>query len=367
MQRNRKELESTSNELAKTIAKLNEEIFEHKKSDEALNNSETRFRVLFSQPSVGVAQIDSNTGIPVRINQKYCDILEYTLEEMQSRSFQTITHPDDLSVDLANMELLKSGKITEYNIEKRYFCKDGSITWVDLNVSPLWSIGEKPSFHIAVVKDITKRKMAEEKVHFLLKEKEILLKEVHHRIKNNMATVSGLLMLQAASMKEQKAIDALNDAQARLQSMSVLYSKLYCSDNFNEVSLKEYLETLVDEVFFNLSDSTHISVEKHIEDITIPTKISFSVGIIVNELLTNIMKYAFKGGDKGQVLVSASKKDDKVIIVIQDDGIGMPESVRCNGSKGFGLNLVDMMAKQINGTIHIEHNNGVKFILEFPL
>ncbi len=166
-------------------------------------------------------------------------------------------------------------------------------------------------------------------------------------------------------MKDQSAINALNDAQTRLQSMSVLYNKLYRAENFNEISLKEYLDKLVDEVFFTLSESTHISIEKHIEDIIIPTKTSFSVGIIINELLTNIMKYAFIGRDKGTVTVSGSKKDDRVIIVVQDDGVGMPESVKINESKGFGLNLVDMMAKQINGTICIENHNGTKFILEF--
>jgi len=214
--------------------------------------------------------------------------------------------------------------------------------------------------------DIAERKKFEEKIQSLLYEKELLLKEVHHRIKNNMATVSGLLMLQAASIKDQSAINALNDAQSRLQSMSVLYNKLYRSDNFSEINLKDYLNNLIDSAFFSSSGGTHIFVEKNLEDITVSAKISFSLGIIINELLTNIIKYAFKGMDKGTVIITASKKGEIVEVVVQDHGVGMPPNISYKNSKGFGLSLVDMMAKQINGTIHIENHNGTKFILDFP-
>ncbi|MEI6055070.1 MAG: histidine kinase dimerization/phosphoacceptor domain -containing protein [Lentisphaerota bacterium] len=207
---------------------------------------------------------------------------------------------------------------------------------------------------------------AKEQVQSLLKEKEILLTEVHHRIKNNMQLVSGMLMMQAASMKDDLAVKAMEDAQHRIYTMSVLYDKLYRSDNFSEISIKGYFENLVDEIFHSLPDSKHISIEKHIEDIIISARISFSLGIIVNEIMTNIAKYAFKGRDKGKVTISASMKEGKVVLVIQDDGIGIPENVNVKESSGFGLKLLDMMTQQIKGTINIERVNGTKFILEFP-
>jgi len=126
-----------------------------------LRDSERRFRVLFEQAALGVALLRSDSGQFVTINQKYCDIVGYSRDELEQIDFQTITHPEDLPADLANMELLKVGAFREYAMEKRYIRKDGSIIWVRLTVSPMWSPGEPPDFHIAVVEDITARRRAE--------------------------------------------------------------------------------------------------------------------------------------------------------------------------------------------------------------
>jgi PAS domain S-box-containing protein len=131
-------------------------------SEELLRKSEKRYRILFEQAAVGVAQIISATGRFVNINQKYCDILGYSLSEMETLTFQEITHPDDVQADLDNMNLLIEGKIHEFTMEKRYIHKNGSVVWVNLAVSPMWKTQDKPNYHIAVVEDITDRKKTEE-------------------------------------------------------------------------------------------------------------------------------------------------------------------------------------------------------------
>ena len=130
-------------------------------SDEARRESEDRFRALFNQAAVGVAQIDTQSGRIVRINQKYCDILGYSVPEMRALDFRAISQPGDLAVDLAQMERLKSGEIHEFRMEKRYFHKNGSEIWVDLTVSPMWTPGTAPDFHMAVVQNISERKRME--------------------------------------------------------------------------------------------------------------------------------------------------------------------------------------------------------------
>jgi len=140
---------------------VHNDISDRKKSELALKESETRFRTLFEQAAVGVAQIESKTGEFIRINQRYCDIVGYTEGEMISKRFQEITHPDDLQEDLSNMRKLISGEIHEFAMEKRYFRRDGSTVWVNLSVSPMWRPGQEPDYHIAVVQDITERKEAE--------------------------------------------------------------------------------------------------------------------------------------------------------------------------------------------------------------
>ncbi|WP_422849650.1 bifunctional diguanylate cyclase/phosphodiesterase [Acidovorax sp. M14] len=131
-------------------------------SDEARRESEERFRALFNQTTVGVAQVDSATGQFVRANQRYADILGYTPQELVGMTFQSLTHPDDLAADLAHVRRLQSGDVPEYRLEKRYIHKDGHEVWGDLTVSSMWASGSAPGYHIAVVQDITARKRMEE-------------------------------------------------------------------------------------------------------------------------------------------------------------------------------------------------------------
>ncbi len=138
------------------------DISNRKIAEESLRKSEQRFRSMFEQAAVGVAQVNSNTGEFIRINQRYCDIVKHSQEEMMRMKFQDITHPADQLADLENMTKLLSGELPKFSIEKRYVRKDGSVVWIQLTVSPMWQIGEKPSHHIAVVEDITQRVMATE-------------------------------------------------------------------------------------------------------------------------------------------------------------------------------------------------------------
>ncbi len=154
------------------------DITERKQIEAALRESERRFRILFEHAGAGVAQIDSITGQFLRVNQKYCDIVGYTRQEMQRLDFQSITHPDDLQTDLDQMERLKKGQIPEFTLEKRYFRKDGSLVWVHLIVSPLWRPGQPPDTHIAVVHDITERKRAENELRESEKRFRVLFENV---------------------------------------------------------------------------------------------------------------------------------------------------------------------------------------------
>lgn len=144
------------------LSALRTEIARREHIEAALRDSEQRVRTIFEQTAFGVSLIETATGRFVRINQKYCDIVGYTVEEMKRLTFQTITHPDDLQADLDNMQRLIAGEIREFTMEKRYCRKDESVVWVNLNVTPTWQPGEKPVHHIAVVKDFTERKRLEE-------------------------------------------------------------------------------------------------------------------------------------------------------------------------------------------------------------
>lgn len=201
----------------------------------------------------------------------------------------------------------------------------------------------------------------------LLFEKELILKEVHHRMKNNMNTIQSLLSLQAGYLHEASSISALKDAQQRVQSMGILYDKLYQTAVFNEISVAQYLPDLIDEIIQNFPNAKFISINKNIDDFILDTKILQPLGIIINELLTNIMKYAFIGRKDGIITVSVTIKNNRVLLMISDNGNGMDESVNFENSTGFGLVLVNALTQQLRGTIRIERETGTRIVLEFDM
>jgi two-component sensor histidine kinase/CheY-like chemotaxis protein len=219
--------------------------------------------------------------------------------------------------------------------------------------------------------EIEFRQKAENEIKALLKEKEIILTEVHHRIKNNMTTLQALLNLQVRTLKEPSAIEALQEAGFRIQSMMILYDKLYQSSSFEEISVKEYIPSLVNEIVKNFPNYQSANIEIEVEDFILDAKRLQPLGIMINEILTNIMKYAFTNRMNGQIILQVGLKTDlttkNALITIHDNGNGLPESVDFNNSKGFGLRLIELLAKQLKGSIKIERNDGTKFILEFKL
>jgi PAS domain S-box-containing protein len=234
-----------------------------------------------------------------------------------------------------------------------------------LNARQIRQTSDKQRTILLAIEDITVRKAAEIKIQALLAEKDVILKEVHHRIKNSMSTIGSLLHLQSISLQDPAAVKALNDTQSRVRSMMVLYDKLYRSNDYTAMSIREYLFPLIDDIVENFPNNNFVKIKKNISDFILDAKTLQSIGIIVNELLTNIMKYAFTDRDKGVISISALLTGIKVSIIVQDDGKGMPEKNTFENSNGFGFMLVKILAQQLGGTIDIMRDNGTKVVLDF--
>ena len=339
-------------------------ITDRKKIENALTESEERYRTLARILPDGV--VIHTEGRIVYANEAAHRIIhaEYP-GQMIGYPVIEFVHPDYRTLASVRIQSGISERKTGEPVEEIFMALDGKNIIVSVTAIPFTFSG-KPAM-LTVFNDITDRKNSEEKIKNLLKEKELLLKEVHHRIKNNMNTIKGLLILQSYSLKDSSAQIVLKDAESRVESMMVLYDKLYRSDDFRELSLKEYLPALVDGIASGFLVHETIKVEKQIEDFNVDAKILFPIGIIVNELMTNSMKYAFSGRSSGLITVSAIMKEGRAVVVIADDGIGIPEFVDVDNSTGFGLGLVSMLAEQIGGRIHIERGKGTRFVLEFDV
>lgn len=214
---------------------------------------------------------------------------------------------------------------------------------------------------------VVEQKKSSIEITRLLKEKELLLREVHHRVKNNMSIIMSLLSLQSQTGGDPGAMAALNDARTRIQSMMIVYDKLYRSSDFRNVSLREYLTKLIDEIIASYTISTRVAVDKHIDDFPLHASRLFPIGIILNEVLTNAMKYAFNGRTSGRITVNVSRNDANIEMVVHDDGPGFTENARSGSDPGFGTRLIKMMVGQVEGTIEMENDNGARFRIVIPV
>jgi len=306
-------------------------------------------------------------GVFTYVSPNWSVLLGHDVSEVSGQSFKNFVHSDDISACSEFMEQVILSGIKRGGIEYRVRHKDGTWHWHSSNASMIYDDTGGFSSFLGVARDITDRKLSEGKIRSLLAEKEIILQEVHHRIKNNMNTIKGLLYLHAEALTDSSAVAALHDAENRVGSMMVLYDELYRSEGFTELSINKYIPKLVSQIVDNFPGKKRVVVENHIDDFILKAGTLVTLGIIINELLTNIMKYAFTGKDSGIITISALMKDNRVNIAVADNGIGIPESVTFKNSTGFGMQLVGMLTEQIGGKIRIERGNGTRFVLEFDV
>ena len=198
-------------------------------------------------------------------------------------------------------------------------------------------------------------------------EKETLLKEVHHRIKNNIASIGGLISLRLQTVTNPEAAAVLKEAIGRVNSMRLLYDKLLLEEDYKDISVKNYLEDLTDTIVALFPDQAKIKLDRQIADFHLDAKRLFPLGSIINELLTNTMKYAFIERKTGSIKISLTKVDNHVTLTVQDNGVGLPAGFDINKTKGFGLMLVKMLSQQLGGSFSMKKHKGTRCTVEFDI
>ncbi len=220
------------------------------------------------------------------------------------------------------------------------------------------------SVHIA--RDITERKMMEDQIKKALEEREILLKETHHRVKNNLMVISSLLRLQGRYIKDKETQDIFKESQNRARSMALIHEKLYCTTNLKKIDFGDYIRKLSQELFRTYSNkSKNIELDFKVENHQLDVNTSIPLGLVVNELISNSLKHAFLDDSKGKIRVKFIKENSKYIFEVSDNGIGLPDGFNFQEIDSLGLNLVLNLVDQIHGELNYDGKHGARFTIVF--
>jgi len=286
----------------------------------------------------------------------------YSKADLDSKNFSEFVYPADLDYLVERMKRAYQGEYLEN--EFRVIDKDGEIKWVRTSNRVRLENG-KPVGLTGTMFDITDRIEAQQQRDALLVEKDLLLKETHHRIKNNMATIASLLSLRAGYTENPETKHALQEVQKRVNSMTVLYETLFNSEQVGKVSSKIFFDHLIKDIISIFPGNNRVNIEENIEDIYLESKPASSLGIIINEIITNIMKYAFPEIDSSSEnplikITFLPEGTEKIVLEVEDNGVGFPDDFDISKTEGFGTKLLYLMTQQMGGDITINSQKGKK-------
>jgi PAS domain S-box-containing protein len=350
------------------IQVVGRDITDRKAAEDELQISEETYRIVAEQTGQLVYDYDIQTG-RIQWYGAFVSVIGYTAAEFQCftiREWEELIHPDDR--ERAVKELDRAiHDCSRYQVEYRFRHKDG--TDVHVFDNGLFLKGDRGLAvrMLGTITNITERKRAEAQIAASLKEKEILIKEIHHRVKNNLQVISSLLNLQAGGVKDERILEPLRESQNRIRSMALIHERLYQSENLARIDFGEYLRSLVG--FLARSyNIPHVEVNIHVENITLPINTAIPCGLIVNELASNALKYAFPGGSAGRIDVSLTLIGEaSAVLTVADNGVGFPLEIDFRNTKTLGLQLINTLTMQINGAIGLIRDRGTAFSITFPL
>ncbi|MCQ3980717.1 MAG: histidine kinase, partial [Anaerolineae bacterium] len=303
------------------------------------------------------------------ISSQIKNLLGYSAEEWMAdpQLWFNLVHPDDRDSIIRESQAALATDRT-YRAEYRMFNREGQVVWVQDQTVVLPDEAVQSGLTQGVLFDITARKRAEEQLKTSLHEKEILLKEIHHRVKNNMQVISSLLNLQSNYVSDTQALEIFQESQNRVRSMALIHEKLYRSKNLAEIDLGEYVNDLVIYLFRSYKAyGKGITLKIQADDVHLGIDAAVPCGLIINELISNALKHAFPNNYHGEILVELQKNQQQISLCVSDDGIGFPADLDFQNTNSLGLQLVNTLVGQLDGTIELQNGSGTTFKINFAI
>ncbi|MEQ8524883.1 histidine kinase dimerization/phosphoacceptor domain -containing protein [Gracilimonas sp.] len=339
---------------------------------ETLRESEERFKHVLSNSKDVLYKMNLDTKEYEYVSPALKSMLGYEPEEFLNGGVSFILskmHPKDLERMQKVVEKYDSIEDSEFLpiVEFRLKDSNGDWKWVSNVRSLVRDSQGKPEAIIGSVRNISTRKKQDKQIKESLKEKEVLLQEIHHRVKNNLAIISSLLELQKDNVSEE--VEALlSSSQSRIKSIAKVHEKLYESPTLSNIPLDTYIRELAEEIKkAYTSNKKDIELQLNVSPYEIDLDDAIPIGLILNELINNAFKHAFKELDKGTLMISLQSKDKGMELVVANDGNAIAKDFDPSESDSLGMTLIQVLIKRINGTLHIESGDWTKFKIQFEL
>jgi PAS domain S-box-containing protein len=342
------------------------DITARKQAEKALKQSEEKYKTIAENIDVGIYRTSSGAnGHFIEANPAIVRMFGYKDKQEFLKIDVSKLYHDPEGRKSFQKKMLRHGFVK--NEEVLLKKKDGTPFLGSICAVTVRDERDKISYFDGIVEDITERKEAEEILKTSLLEKEVLLREIHHRVKNNLQIISSLLNLQSRHIEDEPSLDMFQESRNRVRSMALVHEKLYRSDDLAKVDFCEYIQSLGRHLFMAYGvNSTLIDLDIDVKDVFLDINTSIPCGLIINELVSNSLKHAFSGRDRGKIhVVLRPEGNDKFKIVVRDDGVGLPKGLDVTQTESLGLQLVTMLVEQLQGTLRIDNNQGTSFEIIF--
>ncbi|MBN1327233.1 MAG: PAS domain S-box protein [Candidatus Cloacimonetes bacterium] len=359
-------LEFVSDQIAMAITK--------KRAENALKTSEQFNRAIIDSSPLGISARDKH-GTLIIANEAWRKIWSKNKEELyedfRKREKLKFDERDDyLGTYRQEVENIykNGGEVFVPEIKLKGKTKDEAEKWISQYFYAIQDVNGEVDKVVIITEDITQRKISEGKIKSSLREKDILLKEVYHRVKNNMQVISSLLKLQSQHTSDQKAIDMLRESQNRVRSMSLIHEKLYLSENLEKIDFANYIRSLTTFLFSSFSiNPNNVKLQVEVRDVYLDINKAIPCGLMVNELVSNALKHGFPLGRKGVILISLAVTNDYYQLTVSNDGLPFPDDLNFKESKSLGLQLVNALTEQLHGKIELETEPQTAFKINFKV
>ncbi|MCK4808216.1 MAG: PAS domain S-box protein [Candidatus Aenigmarchaeota archaeon] len=351
---------------------ISKQLHKQHKSEKALRKSEEKYHLLADNTVDVIWQMDMDFKFKY-VNPSIFRLLGFTQKEWIGSSLSEHCTPERMQsmFNIRESELQKGPEPTEITFETVLLHKSKRLVPVEITAKILFDNNGNPTVIQGTTRNITERKKAEKNINKSLKEKEVLLKEIHHRVKNNLQIISSLLEMQIKTTKNKEITIILSESKNRINTMALIHSLLYKSKDLSKINMKIFINRLSKQLFQSYpTENTKIDQTILVGNYLFPINTAIPIGLIINELLTNSIKHSFKGRKRGMIKINLTSQKGEIIFTVSDDGIGLPTGFDITKTKTLGSHLVKILVEnQLQGTMKItsKKEEGTTFKIKFKI